>query len=63
MPKYIYYDKRGIERYLVAPNYSRYSKYILTSSSTKYNIYSPSDIKQRILEKTEKKLADKQETA
>ena len=45
MPKYTYYSERDIERYLVAPSYSRYSKYILTSSSTKYNVYSPSDTK------------------
>ena len=59
MPKYIRYSERGIERYLVALSYSRYSKYILASSSTKYNIYSLSDNKQRVLEKTEKKLANK----
>ena len=45
MPKYTRYNKRGIERYLIAPNYSRYFKCIFANNSTKYDVYSLSDTK------------------
>ena len=59
MPKYIRYNERGIIKYLVTSSYFRYFKYILTNNSTKYNIYILFNTKQRVLEKIEKKLADK----
>ena len=59
MPKCTRYSKQGIIRYLVALGYFRYFKYILTNNSTKYNVYSSSNAKWKVLEKIKKKLINK----
>ena len=62
MPAYSHYEKRG-KKCLVALGYSKCSEYIRASGRVKCDVHGPSDAKQKELERTKKKLADKQNEA
>ena len=62
MPAYSRCEKRG-KKCLVAPGYSRYSECIRASGRVKCDVYGPSDTEQKELERTKKKLVDKQNKA